>query len=85
MVDITPESLKVNGWREFSWNGGAVMEYWKSLNDADYFERRIGVRFGEYKNRPLTIYIFGNHTMIQVGNVHHIDHLEMLWQLMRIP
>jgi hypothetical protein len=83
MSKITPLALKANKWREFSWNGGTVMEYWKPLADTDFFDSRIGVRFGEYRRRPYTIYIFSNSTMIRVGNCHSISYLEFLWRLMR--
>ena len=76
---LAKENLLAAGYREFSWNGFAVMEYWKSIASrlGNEFMQRVGVRFGETPG-SVNVYVFGTSAYIRAPGVHNIEDLESL-------
>lgn len=83
---MTPEQLLQLGYEKFNWNNGAVMEYWKPLEGknktaTEQFERRLTVRFGEWKDRPFSVWLLTEVCGIECKNVHTIKQLEQLYEV----
>lgn len=82
---ITPDQLKANDWREFSWNNGSIMEYWKPLGRPDDFDFRLGVRFGEYKKVPPIVYLHTCRTYTPLLHVRNYEQLHGLYARLYNP
>lgn len=82
---MTEEQLKVHKWKLFSWNNGAILEYWKPLRGKNNFDFRLSVRFGEYPEpkRPFAVYLTANTQMIWLRHIQTITELEALYALLR--
>jgi hypothetical protein len=80
---MTTKELLADGWREFSWNGGRIMEYWKPLGVPDYFDFRVGVRFG--KREEPTVYIWSSIGGMRFPSIDTIKKLNALYELLVCP
>jgi len=83
---MTPEQLLEAGYQEFNWNNGAIMEYWKplrgySVTATEQFERRLAVRFGEWKHQAFRVFLLTEVCGIQCQNVQTVEQLEALYRL----
>lgn len=79
---ITQDDLKKTGWKKFSWNGGVIIEWWKSFK-GNSFDFRIGVRFGEYKGiKAGIVYLFAGGSYIHLLHINSIDHINSLYNLL---
>ena len=81
---MTPQELEAYGFQRFSWNNGAIIEYWKSIgkNDDD-FDFRIAVRFGERKNTPFIVWLFFPRLGHQLKHISTIEQVEQLYTLLK--
>lgn len=82
---MTPKELKALGYREFSWNSGAIMEYWKPLSLDEDFTYRIGVRFGAWKHIPFEVFIWSSLGGLCLKHIKTAEQVEMLYNLLREP
>lgn len=82
---MTPEQLLAAGYQEFNWNNGAIMEYWKPLDESAQvevaFNQRLAVRFNEWKNRPFGVWLLTAACGIEFKGVQTVEHLEQLYAL----
>lgn len=77
-MDIDPIALQALGFEQFSWNGGVIIEWWKSIRKDGDFNMRLSVMFNEWKHIPFIVYIV---TPSQRLSLRHIKTTSELLQL----
>lgn len=82
---LTAADLKKHGYKEFVWNGGLIMEYWKPLFKKRGRDVRLAVRFGEYQDRLFLVYIILPEHMLCLKHIQTLAELEALYALLREP
>ena len=79
---ITPEALAAAGYQLFTWNS-VIPEYWKSFSKSgNGFDYRVGVRFGERKGVPFTMYLVFPHHMHPLRHIVTVEQVEQLVALL---
>jgi len=79
---LTQEELEKHGYCRFSWNDGAIVEYWKSFRKTGDFDYRVGVRFGEYRNTPFTVWLILPSFMYSLRHLTTVEQVEQLLTLL---
>lgn len=82
-MPLTPEALKKRGYKELSWNGGIIMEYWKPIFPKRGQDVRLAVRFGEYPDYPFMVYIIMPQVMLGLKHIQTLAEVEALYALLR--
>jgi hypothetical protein len=82
---LTPEQLKKRGYKEFSWNNGTIMEYWKPIFPKRGRDCLVCVRFGEHNDYPFMVYIIAGSAMLRLKHLQTINEVEALYALLRQP
>lgn len=83
MTMCTPQELEKHNYQRFSWNNGAIVEYWKSIGKTpDDFNNRIGVRFGEWKSIPFIVWLFFSPSAYPLRHLTTIEQVEQLYTLL---
>lgn len=81
---MKPSELAAMGYHRFEWNGGDIIEYWKSIGRADNdFQSRIGIRFGEWKHLPFLVYLVWPSFMVPLKHIKSYEDLEELYRLVK--
>lgn len=79
---MTPAELLAAGFHEFNWNNGAIMEYWKSITeDEDGFDFRVGVRFGEWKDKPFLVWFITGSSMTSMPKIKTVEQLNQFYEM----
>lgn len=92
-AELTEEWCDAVGLRKVVWNG-TTPEYWVSLyndeelkkakkNERDYwaFQYRLGIRFNEYPDFAVKVYLFSSHTITELKGVGQPHDLRNVYRL----
>lgn len=74
--------LERAGWETFSWNNGAIIDLWITIDERYGFDKSLVVRYWNESDSNFMVYLRTPGALISLPTIRHLNDAETLYRLL---